>query len=187
MAITNFEASGSPFVYGGDSITEAAYATATLATFMNPKYVGQIVAGTTTATGDDTTTTTIKDEKGNAITSKVTAGTTGFSMEIASTSDAILTKFMKAAAITGTTFTSGTTFASGATAIGWGVDLPLFVAPFGIVNRDKTVTMMYPKCTCVSKVAMSADGLYTVKATVTIENIDTAALKPMMKVTGTIN
>lgn len=189
MAIGNFESVGSPFVYGGKVFlfdTPTDYSVATLSTLSNPKYIGQIVEGSTALEGDEATSTAIKDEQGNIITSKVMAGTEGFSIEISSTSDAILAKFLKASTISGNTFSSGTTWASGSTVTGWGQELPVFTAPFAILNDEKNISFVYPKCKCVSNIAFS-DGLYRVKAVVSAQYINTAGLKTSMKVTGAVN
>ena len=81
----------------GDVAADSAYASGTLDTlFANAKSVGQVKEDSTNWTGDDPTVDSVKDERGNIITTKTTAGTFAFEFLMASMSENILKAFMKA-------------------------------------------------------------------------------------------
>lgn len=188
MAITKFENAQSLFVGQGDLIiwdTPSDYSVASLATFANPRSLGQIVQDSTSWEGDEVNTDEIKDEQGNVITARVTAGTLSFSFDIASTSADMVKKFLKGkdiATITGAT----NTFTGDVTAVGFGVDLPVFTAPIGIFNDELKRAWIYPKAKVTSNLAYS-DGLWRIHAVVLAEQIDTANLMTGMIVEGTAN
>ena len=81
----------------GDVAADSAYEAGTLDTlFANAKSVGQVKEDSTNWTGDDPTVDSVKDERGNIITTKTTAGTFAFEFLMASMSENILKAFMKA-------------------------------------------------------------------------------------------
>ena len=174
-----------PFVGQGDLIIFDAisdYSAATLASFTNPKSLGQIVQDSTSWEGEDVSTDEILDEQGNLITAKVTAGTLSFSFDIASTSAAMMTKFMAAASIT---VGSPSYIASGATAVGFGVDLPVFTAPIMVVDQEKKRAWVYPKAKITSNLSLS-DGLYRIHAVALAEQVDTTNLKTAILLEGSL-
>lgn len=178
--IGKIDAATVPFVGQGDLIifdstfaSNKTYADATLADFQNPKSLGQIVQDSTSWEGEDVSTDQILDEQGNIITAKVTAGTLSFSFDIASTSANMMEKFMAASGITAPT---ATWLASGATAVGFGVDLPVFTAPILVADQEKKRAWVYPKAKITSNLSLS-DGLYRIHAVVLAEQVDTANLK----------
>lgn len=174
--IDKIDAATVPFVGQGDLIIFDAitdYTSATLASFSNPKSLGQIVQDSTSWEGEDVSTDQILDEQGNIITAKVTAGTLAFSFDIASTSAAMMQKFMKAASITVGT---PSFLQSGATAVGFGVDLPVFTVPILVADQEKKRAWVYPKAKITSNLSLS-DGLYRIHAVVLAEQVDTASLK----------
>lgn len=100
--ITNFEAAAKLFAGQGDLVIFdpiADYSEATLGSLENPKSLGQIVQDSTSWDGEDVGTDQILDEQGNLITARVTAGTLAFSFEIASTSAAMVQKFLAGHAV----------------------------------------------------------------------------------------
>jgi len=178
--IDKIDAATAPFVGQGDLIifdsdfaNSKTYENATLADFKNPKSLGQIVQDSTSWEGEDVSTDQILDEQGNLITAKVTAGTLSFSFDIASTSANMMTKFMKAASVSPG---SPAYLESGATAVGFGVDLPVFTAPILVADQEKKRAWVYPKAKITSNLAYS-DGLYRIHAVVLAEQVDTASLK----------
>lgn len=190
--IDKIDASTVPFVGQGDLIifdsdfsNSKTYANATLADFKNPKSLGQIVQDSTSWEGEDVSTDELLDEQGNLITAKVTAGTLSFSFDIASTSANMMTKFMKAAAVT-TLGTPAFLAASPApTAVGFGVELPVFTAPIMVADQEKKRAWVYPKAKITSNLSYS-DGLYRIHAVVLAEQVDTASLKTGMLVEGAL-
>lgn len=185
--ITNFEAAQSLFAGQGDLIIFdpiTDYGSATLATLTNPKSLGQIVQDSTSWDGDDVSVDQIKDEQGDIITARVTAGTLAFSFEIASTSQEMITKFLKGTNVTPAAIEGFTGTPTKIT--GFGVDLPVFTAPMAIVNDELNRAWLYPKAKVTSNLAYS-DGLWRIKASVLAEFVDTASLKTGMIIDGTLD
>lgn len=183
--IDKIDAATTPFVGTGDLIIFKAisdYSSATLASFEEPQSLGQIVQDSTSWEGEDVSTDQILDEQGNIITAKVTAGTLSFSFDIASTSPAMMKKFMAAADIT---VGSPTFLESGATAVGFGVDLPVFTVPVLVADQEKMRAWVYPKAKITSNLSLS-DGLYRIHAVVLAEQVDTASLKTGMLLEGAL-
>lgn len=186
MAITNLDTVPLKFVNGGrmnifDSLTDTEYATATLASLVNPKYIGQIVNGTTSSAGEEASVTNILDEEGGLIIAKHIKGNMGYNIEIASTSSYIIEQFMKGAELTAT-FTEDAAWASGTAAHGWGRDLPIFTAPIAIEDQSKAYTIVHPKCSIISSVGISGEGLFTVKAIISVLDPESPSLQPNIMV-----
>lgn len=190
MAITKFDSNPTLFAGQGDLLIFDAiedYTGKTLADLQNPLSLGQIVQDSTSWDGDDVSTDEIKDEQGNLITARVTAGTLAFSFEIASTSQTMINKFLKGAAIdpvANTALLSGNGTPSKVT--GFGTALPVFTAPIAVVNDEQNRAWVYPKAKITSNLSLS-DGLWRIKATVLAESVDQAGLKTGMVIEGALN
>ncbi len=183
--IDKIDAATVPFVGQGDLIIfdpVSDYFAATLASFTNPKSLGQIVQDSTSWEGEDVSTDQILDEQGNLITAKVTAGTLSFSFDIASTSANMMKKFMAAADIT---VGSPAYVAASSTAVGFGVDLPVFTVPILVADQEKKRAWIYPKAKITSNLSLS-DGLYRIHAVVLAEQVDTANLKTGILLEGAL-
>ncbi len=177
--ITNFEDVTGVFAGQGDMVifdTPTDYATADFASLANPKSLGQIVQDSTSWEGEDPETTQVKDEQGDPITARVTAGTLGFSFELASTSKEMVKKFLRGEEIESLT---NANIGTGITGVGFGTDLPVFTAPIMIFNDDLTRAWLYPKSKIVANLSW-ADGLWRIKATVTCEYLKTPTLRTGM-------
>ena len=136
----------------------------------NAGSLGQIVQDSTSWEGEDVNTDQILDEQGNLITARVTAGTLGFSFDIASTSLVMVKKFLKGVDIEGTALAS--LFGSDTVAaIGFGIALPVMTRPIGVLNDELNRAWIYPKAKITSNLAYS-DGLYRIHAVVLAENLD---------------
>lgn len=171
-----FEGQGDLVVF--DEIDD--YSTATLATFANPASLGQIVQDSTTWEGEDVSTDQILDEQGNVITAHVTAGTLGFSFDIASTSPKMVQDFL--GGDTTNVEASAKIFdatAANVTARGFGVKLPVQTRPIAVINSELNRAWVYPKAKITSNLSL-ADGLYRIHAVVVAEQVDTANLKTGM-------
>lgn len=183
--ISKIDSATVPFVGQGDLIIfdpVSDYTTATLASFTNPQSLGQIVQDSTSWEGEDVSTDEILDEQGNIITAKVTAGTLSFSFDIASTSAAMMEKFMKAASIT---VGSPSYLAAASTAVGFGVEIPVFTVPILVADQEKKRAWVYPKAKITSNLSLS-DGLYRIHAVVLAEQVDTASLKTGILLEGAL-
>ena len=180
--ISKVDAATAPFVGQGALIifnAVADYSSAKLSDFSNPKSLGQIVQDSTNWTGEDISTDQILDEQGNVITAKVTAGTLGFEFDIASTSADMMKKFMAAADISSANIGSPAWLESSnpsPSAVGFGVNLPVFTVPILVANDEKKRAWVYPKAKITSSISLS-DGLYRIHAVVLAEQVDTAYLK----------
>lgn len=184
MAIAKLDTSPKLFEGQGDLVVFAPisdYTNATLASLTTPKSLGQIVQDSTTWEGEDVSTDQILDEQGNVITAHVTAGTLGFSFDIASTSLTMVKEFLAGTdAITGVTF-AGLETETGETlnAAGFGVDLPVQTRPISVVDSEKGRAWVYPKAKITANLAL-ADGLYRIHAVVVAEQVDQPSLKTAM-------
>lgn len=191
MAITKLESIQSLFVGQGDivifdSLSDSAYAAATMASLINPKSLGQIVEDSSSWTGDDVSFDEIRDEQGDIITSTATAGTLGFEFDIASVSADMVAKFMKGTKFE--TITGSTVFdAEGAavSGVGFGTSLPVITAPIAWLNDEKTRMLLFPKAKIAANFANS-DKLMRIHVIVTAEQVDTANLKTAMLLNSTI-
>lgn len=179
MAIGKIEQASVLFAGQGDLIMfdeVADYGAATLATLDNPKSLGQIVQDSTSWEGEDPDISEILDEQGNVITARTTAGTLGFSFDIASTSQEMIKTFLggKTVALPSTTDAWNT-----GTAMKFGTEIPTIVRPIAIVNDLKNRTWLYPKAKITSSLSLE-DGLYRIHCTVIAEGLDTENLGTVM-------
>lgn len=184
MAIAKLDTSPKLFEGQGDLVVFepiSDYTNATLASLTTPKSLGQIVQDSTTWEGEDVSTDQILDEQGNVITAHVTAGTLGFSFDIASTSLTMVKNFLA-----GTDPIENVTFAGLETgsgealqAAGFGVDLPVQTRPIAVIDSEKGRAWVYPKAKITSNLAL-ADGLYRIHAVVVAEQVDQPSLKTAM-------
>ena len=179
MAIGKIEQASVLFAGQGDLIMfdeVADYGAATLATLDNPKSLGQIVQDSTSWEGEDPDISEILDEQGNVITARTTAGTLGFSFDIASTSQEMIKTFLggKTVSLPSTTDAWNT-----GTAMKFGSEIPTIVRPIAIVNDLKNRTWLYPKAKITSSLSLE-DGLYRIHCTVVAEGLDTENLGTVM-------
>ena len=179
MAIGKLEQASILFAGQGDLIMfdeVADYGSATLATLDNPKSLGQIVQDSTSWEGEDPEISEILDEQGNVITARTTAGTLGFSFDIASTSQEMIKTFLggKPVELPSTTDAWKT-----GTAMKFGNESPTIVRPLAIVNDLKTRTWLYPRAKITSSISLE-DNLYRIHCTVIAEGLDTDALGTAM-------
>lgn len=176
MGIQKIEASQKLFVGQGDLLIFDSiddYAGKTLADFANPQSLGQIVQDSTSWDGEDVSTTQIRDEQGDLITAKVTAGTLAFSFELASTSEMMITKFLKGHNVTLPASIAG--FSNVTKVTGFGTELPVFTAPITIINDELARAWVYPKAKVTSNLTLS-DGLWRIKASVLAEFVNNGNL-----------
>ena len=188
--IDKIDAATVPCVGQGDLIIfdpVEDYTSTKIADLANPKSLGQIVQDSTSWEGEDVSTDQLLDEQGNVITAKVTAGTLGFSFDIASTSSAMMQKFLKAASISSANLGNPTWLADSPSpsAVGFGVEIPVFTAPIMVVDEEKKRAWLYPKAKITSGISY-ADGLYRIHAVVLAEFVDTDYLKTGILLEGSL-
>lgn len=186
-AIPKFESIQKLFVGQGSMVifdTPTDYATAKLSTLANPKDLGQIVEDSSNWTGDDVSFNQIKDEQGELITVTVTAGTLGFEFDLASTSAAMIEKFLNGTILTANSaLTSVFGSGAGSGAVGFGHTLPVITAPIAWINDEMKRALIFPKAK-ISANFSNSDKLMRIHVSVVAENIDTAYLKTGMIVEG---
>lgn len=188
MAATKIKRAGVTDLFNGQSdivlfnaVTN--YEAAKLSTLEGAKSLGQIVQDSTEWTGDEPSVDNILDEQGDVITASVTAGTLGFSFEMADTSPGTFKEFLRGSVIEGS-FTGGDEPWSEVTkVVGFGYQLPTMTRPIMIVNDEMNKSLMLPKAKITSNLTI-ADGLLRVAVKVVAENIDTTTLKTGMLIVG---
>lgn len=185
MAIPKLEGAAKLFSGQGDLIMFDAvpdYDAAAfdeLADLANPKSLGQIVQDSTTWEGEDVSTDEILDEQGNIITAHVTAGTLGFSFDIASTSQLMVQTFLGGEAIDAPGTFSGLEGTGALTASGFGVKIPVMTRPLAIINDELNRAWVYPKAKITANLSYT-DGLYRIHAVVVAEQVDKPKIKTAM-------
>ena len=185
MAISKLEGAAKLFAGQGDLIMFDAvpdYDAASvdeLSDFVNPKSLGQIVQDSTTWEGEDVSTDEILDEQGNVITAHVTAGTLGFSFDIASTSQLMVQTFLGGDNIDAPGAFGGLEGTGTLTATGFGVKIPVMTRPIAIVNDELNRAWFYPKAKITANLSYT-DGLYRIHAVVIAEQIDKTKIKTAM-------
>lgn len=181
-----FSGQGDLFVF--DALSDSQYESATLATLSGAKSLGQIVQDSTSWEGEDPEVTEIKDEQGNIITAKTAAGTLAFSFNLASTSSAMIQKFLKGMNIDVTSISGDDTpwTESGMKVTGFGTEIPVVTLPVAIVNDGLNKTWLYPKTKITSSLAFE-DGLWVIHCACIAENLDTAGLKTGMLIEAAVN
>ena len=179
MAIGKLEQASVLFAGQGDLIMFkeiADYGTASLATLDQPQSLGQIVQDSTSWEGEGPEISETLDEQGNVITARTTAGTLGFSFDIASTSQKMIETFLGGKKVE---LPSGTDAWGTGTAMKFGTEIPTIVRPIAIVNDLKNRTWVYPKAKITSSLSLE-DGLYRIHCSVIAEGLDTDTLGTVM-------
>lgn len=181
-----FSGQGDLFIFG--ALTDAEYESANLASLKDPVSLGQIVQDSTSWEGEDPETTEIKDEQGNIITAKVAAGTLAWAFDLASTSSAMIKKFLKGMNVDVSALTTDNTpwDEGGMVVTGFGVDIPVTTVPMAIVNDGMNKTWLYPKTKVTGSLAY-ADGLWRIHCNCIAEYLNTAGLKTGMLIEAKVN
>lgn len=189
MAITR-QSLGDFFIGQGDMIywdPIANYSQATLASFTNGKSFGNIKEDSTSWTGEDITETVVRNEQGNVITTTSTAGTLAFEATLADMDNALVKMLLKAKDITVSGLDADwIAQESTATAVGFGVELPVVEIPVAITNDAKNKTLIFPKAKVVSALTYE-DKMLAIKLSITAQAINTASLTTGMILNGALD
>ena len=189
MAITR-QSLGDFFIGQGDMIywdAIADYSLATLALFKNGKSFGNIKEDSTGWTGEDITETVVRNEQGNVITTTPTAGTLAFEATLADMDNALVKMLMKAKDITVSGLDADWIAQEAtATAVGFGVELPVIEIPVAITNDAKNKTLIFPKAKVVSALTYE-DKMLAIKLSITAQAINTASLTTGMILNGALD
>lgn len=184
---------GDFFVGQGDIVMWdeiSSYASATLASFQNGRSVGNVKEDSTNWTGEDVSETVIRNEQGNPIATITTAGTLAFEMTLADFSleseNDLAIELLKGANINISSLSVPWLKSVGtATAMGFGVDLPVVTRPIAIINEDLNKTLIFPKAK-ISSALVIEDKMICIHCTVSAQSVNTASLKTGMIVNGAI-
>lgn len=181
-----FSGQGDLFIFG--ALTDTEYESANLASLKDPVSLGQIVQDSTSWEGEDPETTEIKDEQGNIVTAKVAAGTLAWAFDLASTSSAMIKKFLKGMNVDVSALTTDNTpwDEGGMVVTGFGVDIPVTTVPMAIVNDGMNKTWLYPKTKVTGSLAY-ADGLWRIHCNCIAEYLNTTGLKTGMLIEARVN
>lgn len=188
MAQTKIKRAGVTDIFSGQSdiilfkeVTD--YASAKPSTLEEAKSLGQIVQDSTEWNGEDPEVENILDEQGDVITASVTAGTLGFTFQMADTSAANFAEFLKGEVITGSFEGSDGVWSDVTKVVGFGYQLPTMTRPIMVVNDQMNKSILLPKAKITSNLTIE-DGLLRIAVTVVAENVDTQYLKTGMLIIG---
>ena len=138
--------------------------------------LGQVVEDSTSWEGEDPSINSIKDEQGDIIVSSVTAGTYGFSCDVADISEDMAIALMKASRV-GTPGTStGIGTLSGVLKF---VELPITTRPIAIFNDEANKWILLPKAKIVGNLTLD-NKLWRIHIVATAEYVNTATLGTFM-------
>ncbi|MFA5752437.1 MAG: hypothetical protein WC910_05165 [Bacteroidales bacterium] len=191
LAITQLDSSASFFKGYSTGIIFAALAgTETdLGDLLTPQWVGSIFQGSTSWTGEAPTMTPHRNEDGNSVYTFASGGSSSLQLDIMSTSDTIVTTFLKGTAIVNASvgapnWIDGTASES-VNAIGWGDQLPVIERPFALVNDLDNQILLFPKALIAAAIVNNDRALH-VRLNINAQELPAAMtyLKPVMMVRG---
>ena len=143
--------------------------------------LGQVVEDSTSWEGEDPSIDSIKDEQGDIIVSTVTAGTYGFSCDIADVSEEMAVAVMKAAKVN----TPGTSTGIGSLSnVLKFVELPITTRPIAIFNDEANKWILLPKAKIVGNLTLD-NKLWRIHIKATAEYINTETCGTFMMGKGT--
>ena len=143
--------------------------------------LGQVVEDSTSWEGEDPSIDSIKDEQGDIIVSSVTAGTYGFSCDVADISEEMAIALMKAAKVQTPGTSTGIGTLSGVLKF---VELPITTRPIAIFNDEANKWILLPKAKIVGNLALD-NKLWRIHIVATAEYVNTATLGTFMMGKGT--
>ena len=143
--------------------------------------LGQVVEDSTSWEGEDPSIDSIKDEQGDIIVSSVTAGTYGFSCDVADISEDMAIALMKAAKVQTPGTSTGIGTLSGVLKF---VELPITTRPIAIFNDAANKWILLPKAKIVGNLTLD-NKLWRIHIVATAEYVNTATLGTFMMGKGT--
>lgn len=154
-----------------------------------PKWVGSIFQGSTSWTGEAPTMTPHRNEDGNSVYTFASGGSSSLQLDIMSTSDTIITTFLKGTEVKNTNIGAPNwiddTASSTVSAVGWGDQLPVIERPFALVNDLDNQVLLFPKALIAAAVVNNDRALH-VRLNINAQELPAAMtyLKPVMIVRG---
>ena len=152
---------------------------------VTPKWVGQIFQGSTSWIGEAPEMSSHKDEKGHVVYILGAAGSYGVQLDLMSTSDTIVTTFLKGTIVgnanLGAPALVATAESATASAVGFGDKLPIIDRPFAIVNDTEDQIMLFPNAH-ITATPVSNDKAMHVRLTIMSQTLPSTAtnLYPIM-------
>ena len=156
----------------------------------DPKWIGDVFQGSMSWVGDAPEITSHKNEKGELLYNMSASSSSALQLDIASTSDAIITTFMKGTTIL-TANVGAPSFVDAdvttESAVGWGDELSVINRPFAVVNDTYDQTLIFPNANIVAQIVNNDRALH-VRLTVTAQTLPATAtyLKPVMLLRGAL-
>lgn len=158
----------------------------------DPKWIGDVFQGSMSWVGDAPEITAHKNEKGETLYNLSAAGSSAIQLDIASTSDVIMTTFLGGETIVVGNMGAPSYIKTGdtpaETAVGWGDELPVINRPFAVANDTNDQILLFPNAHIVAQVVNNDRALH-VRLTITGQTLPSTAtyLKPVMLVRGALN
>ena len=155
-----------------------------------PQWIGDVFQGSMSWVGDAPEITSHKNEKGELLYNISASSSSALQLDLASTSDTIITTFMKGTTIITANVGAPTfvdTDVNNESAVGWGDELPVINRPFAIVNDTYDQTLIFPNAHIVAQIVNNDRALH-VRLTVTAQTLPATAtyLKPVMLLRGAL-
>ena len=193
LAITQLDESASFFKGYSTGIIFAALAGTEdeIGDLSTPKWIGSIFQGSTSWTGEAPTMTPHRNEDGNSVYTFASGGSSSLQLDIMSTSDTIITTFLKGTEIknadVGTPIPKwiDETATNSVSAIGWGDQLPVIERPFALVNDLDNQILLFPKALIAAAIVNNDRALH-VRLNINAQELPSTMthLKPVMLVRG---
>lgn len=191
LAITQLDSSASFFKgYSTAIIFDALSGTAKYpGDLTNPKWIGSIFQGSTSWTGEAPTMTPHRNEDGNSVYTFASGGSSGIQLDVMSTSDTMITTFLKGTTINTTNVGSPTWIDEAArgtvSAIGWGDQLPVIERPIALVNDLDNQVLLFPKALIAASIVNNDRALH-IRLAVNAQELPSSMtyLKPVMLIRG---
>ena len=191
LAITQLDSSASFFKgYSTAIIFDALSGLATdPGDLTNPKWIGSIFQGSTSWTGEAPTMTPHRNEDGNSVYTFASGGSSGIQLDVMSTSDTMITTFLKGTTINTTNVGSPTWIDEAArgtvSAIGWGDQLPVIERPIALVNDLDNQVLLFPKALIAASIVNNDRALH-IRLAVNAQELPSSMtyLKPVMLIRG---
>lgn len=155
-----------------------------------PQWIGDVFQGSMSWVGDAPEITAHKNEKGELLYNLSASGSSAMQLDLASTSDTIMSTFMNGTSIVTANVGAPSYIDVDVTtesAVGWGDELPVINRPFAIVNDTNDQILLFPNAHIVAQVVNNDRALH-VRLTITAQTLPATAtyLKPVMLVRGAL-
>ena len=191
LAITQLDASASFFKgYSTAIIFDALSGTEVdPGDLANPKWIGSIFQGSTSWTGEAPTMTPHRNEDGNSVYTFASGGSSGIQLDAMSTSDTMISTFLKGTAIANGNMGDPTyideTATDSVSAIGWGDQLPVIERPIALVNDLDNQVLLFPKALIAASIVNNDRALH-IRLAVNAQELPSTMtyLKPVMLIRG---